>query len=90
MASGAWVDSAQELPVSRRGLTRKASKTLLGSAAATTPRRASRVPSEALRFADESRWQQSWTWSSGAALGAGDTASVSQQQDAMMRPIIAQ
>ena len=55
MASGACVTSVHELAVSRRGLGANWTDDALGNAAAVTPRKPSRVPSDALRVEDEMR-----------------------------------
>ena len=89
MASGACVDSAHELPPSRRGLTTKGCGAATEAAGATSGT-ASRVPSDALRLDDDKRWQQSASRSSRAGLAAFDAACLSQAEEATMRPIILQ
>jgi hypothetical protein len=89
MASGACVASAQKPSESRRRLTTKSWGAATEAAGATSCT-ASRVPSDALRPDDETRWQQSAGWSSRAGLPAFDAASLSQAEEATMRPIIRQ
>jgi len=64
IASGACVDSVQDVPVSGCGVMSADTQTTANVAGTASSRTASGVLSDALRVEAEMRWQQSASWSS--------------------------